>query len=175
MERLGDLLIHEGFIVHDVLHHHPQVKHLQDLCDLGDLHQVLLLLVQLTRVEEAQDGAEGSVLDGMIHLHHGHEGRRARDRVDRTLFVDAVEGLAPGGQRQSGAPVRPAETHHLEGPVTLGRPERARRKVGQNRHVLFRVQAKGAHELVPSVTLGHHQALGLVGEVHLKQVEEFGG
>lgn len=51
VEGLGDLLVHETLSVEDISHHHPQVKHLQQLCDGGDLHQIPSALVQTARVQ----------------------------------------------------------------------------------------------------------------------------
>lgn len=51
MEGLGDLLVHETLSVENICHHHPQVKHLQQLCDGGDLHQVSSAFVQTARVQ----------------------------------------------------------------------------------------------------------------------------
>lgn len=47
VEGFGDLLVHEGFIVEDVRHHHAQVKHLQQLSDVGNVHQLLFMFIQL--------------------------------------------------------------------------------------------------------------------------------
>lgn len=54
MEGLGDLLVHEALTVHDVLHHHPQVKHLQQLSDGGHLHQIPSTLIQTACVQVLQ-------------------------------------------------------------------------------------------------------------------------
>lgn len=54
MEGLGDLLVHEAFTVQHVGHHHPQVKHLQQLGDGGHLHQVPSALVQTACVQVLQ-------------------------------------------------------------------------------------------------------------------------
>lgn len=51
VEGLGDLLVHEALSVEHVCHHHPQVKHLQQLGDGGHLHQVPPALVQTARVQ----------------------------------------------------------------------------------------------------------------------------
>lgn len=51
VEGLGNLLVHETLSVEDICHHHPQVKHLQQLCDGGDLHQISSALVQTARVQ----------------------------------------------------------------------------------------------------------------------------
>lgn len=51
VEGLGDLLVHETLPVEHVRHHHPQVKHLQQLGDGGHLHQISPALVQAARVQ----------------------------------------------------------------------------------------------------------------------------
>lgn len=51
MEGLGDLLVHEALPVENIGHHHPQVKHLEQLCDGCHLHQVASALVQAACVQ----------------------------------------------------------------------------------------------------------------------------
>lgn len=48
---LGDLLVHEALSVENIGHHHPQVKHLQQLCDGCHLHQIPSALVQTACVQ----------------------------------------------------------------------------------------------------------------------------
>lgn len=60
VEGLGDLLVHETLSVEDICHHHPQVKHLQQLRDGGDLHQISSALVQTARVQVLKHRLEPS-------------------------------------------------------------------------------------------------------------------
>lgn len=69
VEGLGDLLVHETLPVEDVCHHHPQVKHLQQLCDGGHLHQISPGLVQTARVQVLEHRLEPVHSSFTSHIH----------------------------------------------------------------------------------------------------------
>lgn len=58
VERLGYLLVHETLPVENIGHHHPQVKHLEELSDGGHLHQVSSTFIQAASVQVLQHGLE---------------------------------------------------------------------------------------------------------------------